>query len=59
MLSKKEKFLKLAEQLNSLGDLSIKMDKKLSEMQKTAQEQVVRLDPAHVTNFVKFYLGNR
>ena len=59
-MTTKEKFLKLAEQLEALANLSLKLDSHLAKkMEKRASEKTVELDPAHVTNFVKFYLGNR
>lgn len=59
MLTSKEKFLKLAEQLDSLAELSIKIEDSISKMKKTATENTAKLDPAHLLNFAKFYLGNR
>ena len=56
----KQRFLKLAEQLDSLADLAIRLDGKLSEMKKEAAEKnTVKLDPAQVLNFAKFYLKDR
>lgn len=60
METAKSRFLKLASDLDSLGDLAIRLDKKFSQMKKEASEKnTVKLDPAQVLNFAKFYLSER
>jgi len=59
-MTTKEKFLKLASQLDDLATLSLKIDKHYSKkMEKQASENTVKLDPAQVLNFAKFYLAGR
>ena len=62
-MTAKERFTKLANELDKLADISIQIGKHLTaeekqRLDKTASERV-QLDPAHVLNFAKFFLANR